>query len=460
VAALTPYLVLTTAVTPLSMRIGSDVGLSPQALELTNGMAGAAYAFGTVAAVQLATHLPPRRLLVVYAACFLTGSILAAGAWTPELFIAGRIAQALFTSLMLIAAVPPLITRWPASRLPWTAVTLNMCIFGAVALGPVLGGVQAHAGGWRPLLWAIAGVGALALLMTLLTYEDDPGSNPDAPWDWVAQALAGSGCAAAFFGASELQTHHISSLRVILPLAGGVALIAALLVQQYLSPDPLMPLRKLARTLPVAGIVIAMGAGAAAVAVVRIAQTSLGGSVGPLHTGTLFWPEFGGAAIAAAVFGLVVRTRWIPVLALAGVALVVAGCAVMGRVTDAGDARVALAAALLGLGVGSAVSPGLFLAGFSVRASSIQPVFAIAELLRGVAAFAVAPIVLYVVRQSAAGPGGGTRTGIVVAASIAGGAAVLALAILLLRGTRLRTPKVEEWLEGEDAALDSPRLGR
>jgi hypothetical protein len=296
--------------------------------------------------------------------------------------------------------------------------------------------------------------------MTLLTFEDDPGTDPGAPWDWVAQALAGCGCAAAFFGASELQTHHISSLRVILPLAGGAALILALLAHQYLARDPLMPVRELARTLPVAGIVVAMGAGAAAVAVVRIAQVSLGGTVGPLHTGTLFWPEFGGAVIAAVVFGLVVRTRGIPVLALAGIALVVAGCAVMGRVTDAGDVRIALAAALLGLGVGSAVSPGLFLAGFSVDSSSIQPVFAIAELLRGVAAFAVAPIVLYVVRQSAAGPGGGTRTGVIVAAAIAGGAGVLALGILLLRRTRLRTPRVEAWLDGEGPALDSPRLGR
>jgi hypothetical protein len=61
VCALVPYLALSSAVTPLSSIIGAQVGLSPQALQLTNGMANAGYAFGTVVAVQFAVHLRGRR---------------------------------------------------------------------------------------------------------------------------------------------------------------------------------------------------------------------------------------------------------------------------------------------------------------------------------------------------------------------------------------------------------------
>ena len=43
----------------------------------------AAYAIGTVLAVQFAQHLPQRRMLVVYAALLLTGSVLAASAQSP-----------------------------------------------------------------------------------------------------------------------------------------------------------------------------------------------------------------------------------------------------------------------------------------------------------------------------------------------------------------------------------------
>ena len=52
------------------------------------------------------------------------------------MFIVGHVLQGLCTSLLLIAAVPPLILGYPAEKLRWTAMIMNMCIFGAVALGP------------------------------------------------------------------------------------------------------------------------------------------------------------------------------------------------------------------------------------------------------------------------------------------------------------------------------------
>lgn len=61
VCALVPFLMLAAAVLPLMPVISKEVGLSRHALEMTYGMADAAYAFGTVMAVQLAVHLPGRR---------------------------------------------------------------------------------------------------------------------------------------------------------------------------------------------------------------------------------------------------------------------------------------------------------------------------------------------------------------------------------------------------------------
>ena len=70
VCALVPFLALSAAVDPLLPILGKGVHLSPQALSLTLGLSNAAYALGTVLAVQLAVHYPQRRLLVVYAAIF------------------------------------------------------------------------------------------------------------------------------------------------------------------------------------------------------------------------------------------------------------------------------------------------------------------------------------------------------------------------------------------------------
>ena len=150
VCALVPFLGLSSALGPLLPILGSDIHLSPQALSLTLGLANAAYALGTVLAVQLAVHYPQRRLLVGYSAMFTLGSVLSATAWTPGLFIAGHIIQGLFTSMMLIAAAPALVLGWPTKRLPTTAMVMNVGIFGAVALGPFIGGIQASAARLAP----------------------------------------------------------------------------------------------------------------------------------------------------------------------------------------------------------------------------------------------------------------------------------------------------------------------
>ncbi|HEY2601043.1 MAG TPA: MFS transporter [Thermoleophilaceae bacterium] len=459
VFALTPYLALSTALTPLTPMLSKSLGMSQQSLELTAGMANAAYAFGTVAAVQFAVHLRGRRMLVLYATFFLIGSLLAASAQSPGLFIAGRVLQGLCTSLMLIAAVPPLVIGWPASKMPWTAGTMNMCIFGAVALGPVIGGVQAGAGDWRPLFWIVAGVGALALLFVLLTFEDQEPQDKSAPWDLIAQLLAGAGCAAAFFGASELTTHPFGSTIVLLPLAAGAAMIVALVVHQYVAEHPLMPVRSLATTFPVAGIVIAMAAGAASVATVELVQMALQSKLPPAHLGALFWPEFGAAVATAVLFGLIFRTRFVALLAFAGLLVMGAGAAVLSGVGSGSDAVVLVGSALLGLGVGASVSPALFLAGFSLKSKQLPRVFALIELLRGVAAFMLAPVLLHVAQTVGGNPESGTKTAIWICFAIAIGGALIAASLFVLGRARLQAPDLEPWLEGEQPAIESPPLG-
>jgi MFS family permease len=457
VFALIPYLALSSAFTPLMPVLAKSLHLSDQALSLTTGMANAAYAFGTVLAVQFAVHLRGRRMLFIYATFALIGSVLAATAQTSGLFIAGHVLQGLCTSLMLIAAVPPLVIGWPAEKMPVTAVVMNMCIFGAVALGPVIGGVQAGAGDWRPLFWIVAGISALALLFVVLTFEDQEPQDRSAPWDWVAMALAGAGCAAAFFGASELQTHALASGIVLGPLFAGLAMLLALVLFEYHVENPLMPVRQVASTFPVGGIVVAMCAGAASVAVIELAQTALK-SESPTHVAMLFLPEFGAAAGIAVVFGLLFRTRYIPVLALAGTVVLSAGAAVFSGVTGGSDALVLVGSGLIGLGVGASVSPALFIAGFSLPSARLQRVFALVELLRGVAAFMVAPIVLHLAMTLGSGPAAGIGTAAWICFGIAAGGGLFAIVVFALGRARLQRPDLEAWESGEQPAWYSPPL--
>jgi hypothetical protein len=318
--------------------------------------------------------------------------------------------------------------------------------------------VQAGAHDWRPLFWIIAGVGGLALLFALLTFEDQPPQDRSAPWDWVAQTLAGLGCAAAFFGASELQTHRLASPVVLLPLLAGLALIVALVAYEYTIENPLMPIRSIATTFPVVGIVVAMCAGAASVAVVDLVLTALQAKMSPTHLAMLFWPEFGAAVGTAVLFGLLFRTRFVPLLAISGLIMLAVAAALLTGSTGGSGAVIAVGSGLLGLGVGASVSPALFQAGFSLRSAQLPRVFALIELLRGVAAFMVGPILLHIAKTVGGNPVSGTKTGIWVAFGIAAGGALVATALFALGRARLQRPDLEPWLDGESPAIDSPPL--
>src|SRR6201999_3206668 len=162
------------ALEPLSSIIGAEFHAGPQALALSSGLANAAYAVGTVLAVQPAQHLPQRRVMIVYVVLLVLACIVTASAQSIVMFDIGRIVQGLCTSLLLIAAVPPLALGYPVAKLKTTAVILSMCIFGAVAAGPAIGGLQAQADAWRPLFWVVAGIAFAALAVALLTFGGAP----------------------------------------------------------------------------------------------------------------------------------------------------------------------------------------------------------------------------------------------------------------------------------------------
>jgi MFS family permease len=358
VCALVPYLALSGALGPITPIIAGDLHVSLQTLSLGAGMANAAYAVGTVLAVQFALLLPQRRMMVVYAAVLVLGSVLTAGAQDPVMFIGGRILQGLCTSLLLIAAAPPLFLGFPAPKLRPTAMIMNMCIFGAVALGPLIGGIQSSAHAWRPLFWVVALIAIAALVLSVLTFEDAPPADLTAPKDPLAIILAACGAGAAFFGASELLTHPFLSGITVVPLLGGLALIVVLIVNQSVRARPLLTIRTmLTGTIPVAGIIVALFAAAASVSATELSAGVLATRYGPLHVGLLYLPEFAGAVVTAIVLGFVLRRRALQYLPLVGMGFLAAGILVFRIELPPSQALALVGSGLTGIGVGATVAP-------------------------------------------------------------------------------------------------------
>jgi hypothetical protein len=457
--ALIPYLALSAALQPLTPIIAKQLHTSLQTMSLSSGLANAAYAAGTVLAVQLAQHLPQRRMLIVYATVLVIGSVLAAAAQDPGMYIAGHVLQGLCTSLLLISAVPPLAIGYPASKLHTTAMIMNLCIFGAVALGPAIGGLQAQSEAWRPLFWIIAAIAASALVLSVLTFDDAPPANPDSPVDPLAIVLAAVGCAAAFFGASELLTHPFLDGVTIAPLLGGLATIVVLIVYQFRAKRPLLTIRSmLTSTMPVAGIVVALFAAAASVSATALTAGALSGRYGPLHLGLLYLPEVAGAVITAVLLGVVITKRAIHYLPLAGMVFLAAGIAVFRIEVPSSQATTLIGSGLTGIGLGATVAPALFVAGFSLPSASLQRVFAIVELMRAVAAFMIAPIFAHLAATVGGSVDAGTGIALWIGLGLALGGAAIGIAIYALGGARPQTPDIDGFVAGETPAWYSPPL--
>lgn len=445
-----PYVVLSTALVPVREPLASSLGSSPAAVGLAIGIGSAAYAVGAVLAAQLALLVVQRRLFLVAESLFVVASAVAAMAPGTAVLAPALVLQGLAAGAMLISALPPLITRFGAGRVALSAAIVNVGIFGASTLGPIIGGFAAEGEQWR---WLFAGATVLAvagLVVAAVGYERWDPPEPEARVDGPALGLVVVTTVAGFVAASLVSGHGLRSWAVILPAVAAVVALVALLVVESRRTDPLIPVSALSTQLPVTGILVAMVGGAVVVTATDLLQTRLGSVEGraPTEVAAAFWPMPLGALAGAAVFWAVFRTRFVPVLVDVGLAALGVGC-----LLATGDATGA-ACLLLGFGAASTVSPGLFLTGLGLRSSELGRGFALVQLLRSMATYAVGPVALALVTRSS-DQAGAVRIGLVTMAVVAAAGLVVAVVLPALSGARLRAPDLEAWLDGEQG-LPSP----
>ena len=235
-------------------------------------------------------------------------------------------------------------------------------------------------------------------------------------------------------------------------------MIVILLIYQYRAKRPLLCIRPLGSTLPVSGIAVAMCAAASSISAVALAAVLLTDKFSPVHLGLLQFPEFIAALITAVVLGVVFRTRGLHYLVLGGMLSLIAGILVLLSQLPPTSLGMAIGSGLVGLGVGGSVAPALFIAGFSLRNNALQRVFAIIELLRGVAAFAVGPVLVHVAMTVGGSPAEGTRTALWICFGIASAGTLFAVSLYALGGVRPPAPALETWQSGEAPAWYSPPL--
>ena len=236
---------------------------------------------------------------------------------------------------------------------------------------------------------------------------------------------------------------------------------------EYRKEEPLAPVKQMWHTLPLVGTLAAMIGGAAFFTLMMLGQQYLlrVGHSTMLQGGLAFWPQVIGVLITAALLGLLLRTRMLPLLVLCGMLLLIGAGALLLTLRPGPQVRttVLAAAGLLGLGAGATVSPGLYLAAFPLPSRIVGRIFALVELVRSVADFILAPVMLGVARvaSGAMQPNAeGLRfsiwltLGVTIAFTLAGAA------LYLLGGAGLPRPDLVAWIERNQPAMGSPPLAQ
>lgn len=458
--ALSPFIVLTTAASLVTEQLVADLGTTKLGVQLAAGLANALYAFGAVASADLVNRVSGRWLFLACEALFVVGSLLAALAGSIVLFTVGRSLQGLATGMLLVAALPPLITGHDAQKLPTSAALINLGLFGMVTLGPLVGGVAASTHGWRVMFAVVAGLGVLGFVVGLLAFRLQDPFRPGVGVDWLGAPVALAATVLPFVGVSFLTSSSFADPVFVAGVAVGLGALAFLIVAQLRKEAPLMPVQPISHTLPVTGIVLAMAVGAAFTGLLELTEQFLLQGIGrtPLTVGVLVTTGVAGVAIAAFAFRQLLTTRWLAALALSSVPAITVGAVLLLLLDDANaNVIVPVAGLLLGYGAGAGVAPGLFMAGLSVPSDKLGPTFALVELLRSEAAFLLVPVVLHVALLGSS-MAAGFRISVAILLGTLLLAGTFALAVLLLGGQGPHRPELDGWLGGDGPAFHSPRV--
>jgi MFS family permease len=497
VLTLFPGLINTSAIALAAPVIGADLGVPPDIAARLPLLSDAALAFGCVLAAELTRRVESRALYFVLLAVSLATSLASALAPRFGVLLAAHTVHGLAAGMLFVVVLPPLLSTFGSARLGATATVLVPALFGAVTLGPLLGGLIAAPGTWRLIFAAevVVALVAFALARQVVAKREPQGT--DQPVDWYAIGTSLVGSALVYIGVGNLAGRDWRDPLASGPVVVGVLMYVALIVGEAREREPLVPVRKLATSLALVGTIATVVGSMTFSALTQCFTLSLLRVDGltPRETGLEFWPEFPSALASGFLFGRLVTTKWVVLSGAGGLCLIALGAAIARFVAPVDAREVEALCVLSAFGAGLSVSPGLFIVALSFERPLLGRAIALLNLFRLTGGFISAPGVehtigthardhLTVLSPSAAPLAEGAMRALVVgrvvpyvpppeplrhalalgiadayvtivALALAGLAAIAAL--LLAAHVRLRAPDLRRFDAGQPA-LDAPTL--
>jgi EmrB/QacA subfamily drug resistance transporter len=233
-----------------------------------------------------------RRLFLAGVIIFGAASVVCGAAVSPAMLVASRFVQGTGEALAGPAALGMIPVLFPDARERMKALG----VWGGIAAlggtsGTVISGALTDVD-WRWIFYINIPVVLFALLMVPRVLPETRMAREGHRVDVAGAITATGGLVAIVYGLLQAASHPWRSWQVLLPLLGGVGLLAVMAVWEARAPEPLIPVRFFANRTRVTSNVLSLALFAAFIGYVFLLtlymQQVLGYS--PLKTGLVFLP--------------------------------------------------------------------------------------------------------------------------------------------------------------------------
>jgi EmrB/QacA subfamily drug resistance transporter len=231
-----------TVVTVALPSIQRNLNATEQSLEWTINAFSLGLASLTLLGGKMGDRFGRRRLFLVGLAIFTVSSAACALSQTDSQLVAGRAVQGAGGALMMTLSLSIIVAAFPPRRLPIAlGIWAGTSAFG-LAIGPLVGGLLVDNAGWASVFWinVPVGVAAIAVSWLIVPESNDPTTRA---LDVAGTVLATAGLFAFVWGLIDTSSNDWGSVDVITKLGVGLALIAAFVLREAYTREPMLPLR-------------------------------------------------------------------------------------------------------------------------------------------------------------------------------------------------------------------------
>ena len=348
-----------------------------------------AYLLGLSAVIPVSGYVSDRfgtkRVYLVPLVAFTIASGLCGLAWNLQSEIAFRVIQGLAGGMVMPVGMTMIMRMAAPEQRGRMMSILGVPLMLAPALGPTVGGWLIQVFDWRWVFWVNLPAGLLALLLGFFIL--DAGRMPwvERTIDWVGLFLATPGVALIIYGLTQAAGSGWGSWQALLPLFGGLLLVAGFVNWELRQEHPLLDMRVFSDAGFAASMVVGVIMASAlfgAVFLIPVFMQEVQGK-DTLQAGLLLAPQGLAAAAAMTISGTLSDRFGARPVVFGGVIALIAATLLLTGVTPATDdwTWIVITSAR-GLGMGFAMMPNFAAAYVTLASPAIARATAVSNTLQ------------------------------------------------------------------------------